>query len=212
MNTEFFAEGQAPLTRAQVLLLNQLPEKAKQQTLDDIRSGKIILESYYSTFRFVIANAATGKLVLFDVKKTFLEGAIPEEWHNATLQDGWAVCVEKIRVGFVADATKTTGQSGVAYASLTDAWPAALRNGRFSIAQSNGQPRFVPALACGTKAASIAAVGSQDAYQLDEPMYFWEKKTTRFELWPADSEAFASPAGANLLEITFKGACIHPNG
>ncbi|GHM98810.1 hypothetical protein WSM22_03000 [Cytophagales bacterium WSM2-2] len=208
----YFEYGQQPLTRAQLSLMNKLAQDGKAQTLQDLLDKKLKFETYASTFRFVIPNAQAGKRTLFDVSKSYLEGAIPEEWDRGMLQDGVNISVSHIRTGFVADAVITVAQAGVAYASQPNSWPAALRNGRYMFQQSNGNPNFVQVQNTGTQAASFNPLGVGDAFELEEPIVFVEGKSAKFELWIPDSQAFASPAGANLLEINFYGSWIRPKG
>jgi hypothetical protein len=212
MGKTYFGEGQQPLTRAELALTEDLKVNGKGQTQADAAAGKLKFESYNSSFRFVIPNNQAGKVVLFDQTKVFTEGAIPEEWDKGVLQPGVNVAVSHIRSGFVADAVNNVGQAGVAYASQPNAWPAALRNGRYVFFQSGANPRYVQPLFTGTMAASYLPIGEGDAYELQLPMIFREQKITRIELWIPAAQQFGAPAGANLLESTLIGSWIYPRG
>lgn len=210
MKTYFFLGQGDPLTRAELALTEYLIANGKDQTQSDAKNGKLKLDSYQASFRFVIPNAQAGKVVLFDQTKQFTEGAIPEEWDKGQLQEGTNISVDHMNVGFVADASNTTGQSGVAYATQPNGWPAALRNARFAFIQANGQPFFVQARALGTQAASFAPAIEGDGYELQAPVIFREKAVLRIELWIPAGQSFGSPAGANLLELNMTGAWMHP--
>lgn len=210
MKTYFAAGGADPLTRAELALMDYLAINGKDQTQSDAKAGKLKFDSYQSSFRFVIPNAQAGKVVLFDQTKQFTEGAIPEEWDKGVLQDGTNISVDHMGIGFVADGTNTTGQAGTAYATLANGWPAALRNARFAFIQGNGQPFFVHARFMGPQAAGFQSAVVSDGYELESPIILREKAVLRIELWIPAGQAFASPAGANLLELNLSGAWMHP--
>jgi len=206
----YFPEGSNPLTRAELALIEDLKKNGKGQTQSDANGGLLKIETCTSTFRFKIPNNQAGKVVLFDTSFAYAEGEIPEEWHNAQLQQGVNIAISHIRTGFVADAAAARPNAAIAYANLVNGWVNALRNGRYVFSQSNGNPVFVHVDKTGPQAASFQSSTEDDGLELHSPMIFREQKQTKFELWIPAGQAFGAPAGGNYLEISMFGVWVRP--
>lgn len=208
MNKSYFQASDAPYSRAEVALIAHLITKGKAQSQNDFKDGNLKLETYARAFRFVIPNAFSGRRELLNAGSVFIQGAIPEEFNLGQLPDGYNIAVTHIRTGFVADAVVTTGQAAIALACQPNGYPAALRNGQLIFSQAGAIKSFVDVVLTGTMAASFGSVGEDDGLELQAPFILEENKATKFELYGASGQSFASPAGANILEVILYGAMV----
>lgn len=199
-----------PYTRSELALIQFLGTNAKAQSQLDAGSGRTKFETYARAFRFVIPAAFNGRRELLNAASAFIQGAIPEEWNLGQLPLGYNVAVSHIRTGFVADAVVTTGQAGIAYTSQPNTWPSALRNGQLIFSQAGAIKAFVDVVHTGTMAAGFGSIGENDGLELQSPFILEENKATKFELYGSSGQAFASPAGGNLLELIMFGAMARP--
>lgn len=206
LNKSFFRMNEDPWTRAEVALMNHLAANGKGQTKADAAQGKLKVRTYTRSFIFEIADAFTGSVDLLTANSEFLEGSIPEEWHNGKLPDGFNIAVTHIGIGFVADGVVASPRAAIALATLPNAWPAALRNGRIKFHQGGVVKEQIEPKFCGPQAASFGRAVEDDGLELQAPMILEEAKATRIELVTAAGQAFASPAGGNFLEIKIFGA------
>ncbi len=208
MNKSYFNAQDEPYSRAEIALVNYLVRSGKAQSQADFSSGKLKLETYARAFRFVIPNAFSGRRELLNAASVFIQGAIPEEFNLGQLPDGYNIAVTHVRTGFVADAVVTTGQAAIALASQPNGYPAALRNGQLIFSQAGAIKTFVDVVLTGTMAAGFGSIGENDGLELQAPFILEENKATKFELYGSSGLAFASPAGANILEVILYGAMV----
>jgi len=208
LNKTYFVKTDDPYTRAELALLNFLIDNGKKQTVEDLMNGDLKLETYERAFRFLVPAAASGRRELLNQGSVYLKGAIPDEWNQGALPDGYNIAVTHVRTGFVADAVVTTPQAGIAYGSQPNAWPAALRNGQLLFSQAGALKSFFDVIGTGTMAAGFGSIGENDGLELQAPFILEENKATKFELYGATGQSFASPAGGNLLELILFGAMV----
>lgn len=206
LNKSFFNRNEDPWTRSEIALLQHLANNGKGQTKEDAANGKIKIRTYTRSFIFEITDAFTGTVDLLTANSEFLEGAIPEEWHGGRLPEGYNVAISHVGIGFVADGAVATPRAAIALATLPNAWPAALRNGRIRFYQAGVVKQEIEPKFCGPQAASFGRAVEDDGLELQAPMVLEESKATRIELVTAAGQAFASPAGGNYLEIKLFGA------
>ena len=209
-NKPYLKVDDDPYTRSELALVQFLQTNAKAQSQLDAGSGRTKIETYARAFRFVVPNGFSGRRELLNAASQFIQGAIPEEWNLGQLPLGYNIAVSHVRTGFVADAVVTTGQGGIAYGSQPNSWPAALRNGQLIFSQAGAIKAFVDVVHTGTMAAGFGSIGENDGLELQSPFILEENKATKFELYGASGQAFASPAGGNLLEVIFMGAMARP--
>lgn len=208
MNKSYFQAQDQPFSRAEIALISHLVSKGKAQSQEDFRNGNLKLETYARAFRFVIPGAFSGRRELLNAASAFIQGAIPEEFNLGQLPDGYNIAVTHVRTGFVADAVVTTGQAAIALASQPNGYPAALRNGQLIFSQAGAIKAFVDVVLTGTMAASFGSIGENDGLELQAPFILEENKATKFELYGSSGQAFASPAGGNILEVILYGAMV----
>lgn len=208
LNKSFFSRNDDPYTRAEIALMQHLAMNAKGQTQADAAAGKLRMRTYVRSFIFEIADAFTGTVDLFTANSEFLEGAIPEEWHGGRLPEGFNVAISHIGLGFVADGAVATPRAAIALATLPNAWPAALRNGRMRVYQAGVVKLEVEPKFCGPQAASTGRGVEDDGLELQAPVILEEQKATKIELVTANAQAFASPAGGNFLEVKLYGVAV----
>lgn len=209
MNKQFLNLGDRPFTVAENALWNHImgSKSAKEQTKKDLESGLLRIQTYTEAFRFEIADAATGTIELLNAATVYVEGAIPADFQGGTLPDGFNIAVSHIGLGFVADAAVTTAKAAIALATQPNAWPAALRNARLRFSQSGAVKANIACLYTGPFAASTGRPVEDDGLELQSPFILEERAGTKIELL-AGTNAFASPAGGNFLEVKLYGAYI----
>lgn len=208
LNKSFFNKNDDPWSRAEIALMAHLAVSGKGETQKNASEGKLKIRTYTRSFIFEIADAFTGTVDLLTANSEFLEGSIPEEWHGGRLPEGFNVAVTHIGIGFVADGVVTTPRAAIALATLPNAFPAALRNGRIRFYQGGVIKQEVEPKFCGPQAASTGRAVEDDGLELQAPMILEETKATRIELVTASGQAFASPLGGNFLEIKVYGAYV----
>lgn len=208
LNKSFFGKNDDPYTRAEIALIQHLALNGKGQTQSDAANGKLKMRTYTRSFIFEIADAFTGNLDLFTANSDYLEGSIPEEWHGGRLPEGFNVAITHIGLGFVADGAVASPRAAIALATLPNAWPAALRNGRLRVYQGGGVKLEIEPKFCGPQAASTGRAVEDDGLELQAPVILEEMKATRIELVTASGQAFASPAGGNYLEVKMYGVAV----
>lgn len=206
LNKSFFTKDADPWTRAEIALLQHLALNGKGQTKADAAAGKLKIRTYTRSFIFEVAAAFTGSVDLLTANAEFLEGSIPEEWHGGRLPEGFNIAISHIGLGFVADGTVAAPENAIALATLPNAWPAALRNGRIVFKQAGTVKQEIEPKFCGPQAASTGRGVEDDGLELQSPMILEEVKATVIQLITADGAAFASPAGGNFLELKLFGA------
>lgn len=205
INKSFFGRNDDPWSRTEIALLQHLAVNGKGQTKLDAAEGKLKLRTYVRSFIFEITDAFTGTVDLLTANSEFLEGSIPEEWHGGKLPEGYNVAISHVGLGFVADGAVTVPRGAIALATLPNAFPAALRNGRLRFYQAGQVKQEIEPKFCGPQAASFGKAVEDDGLELQAPMILEEVKATRIELVTSQGQAFASPAGGNFLEVKLYG-------
>lgn len=204
----YFSEMDAnPLSRAEKALWDYLTKRADAQIVQDLREGKLVIEKYARNLRFIIPISSGGRRELLNASSVYAQGRIPQEWHQGQLPKGTTIAIDSIRLGFATDAAITTPQGDIDYGSITDSWPAALRNAELIISQRGAVKGG--AMDCnymGSKAAGFQSAVRTDGLLLEKPMILESDAPTKIELFSPDGVTFAATPANQFLEISILGA------
>lgn len=190
------------LSRSENHLINFLESKGvDRQTLIDYRSEKLRLISAYTYIRKTISDLS-GIQVIFDQRDNEVTGIT--NLHQAKLQKGVNMVVERILIGYGTDAAITDPKLIKAYDSVVSNFPAGLRNGHLIIKQDGSIVQDpIPVCLCGSQADSQAGAGKFDSFQLQTPFVLEEQKQITIEL---DLPAASFGTNEHHVEIFLLGS------